>query len=140
MGNTLIEILQLFYFDGEATLMAYLLANAVRISFDLPKDVLVFLIFSPLPYSLPSSLTKFLQSLFELLVPFLFLLCYSPFVFCIKGLWGAPFLPCEFFYLIAQEQHHVRESGLVWICFQEVWHELLVSQFGYTICKLKCTA
>ena len=122
--------LEFFDFYRKPTLVTDLFTDTIRSLLYDAEFMLVFLILPLLPYSLPRSTPELLEAILELLVLFLFLLVHAPLPFSIESFRGPPFLPRELFNLIPEEEHHVRECRLMRICFQEVWHDLLISQFS----------
>lgn len=101
---------ELLHIYRKTASVADLFANTVRPFLYPSKHMLVFLVFSLLPYSLSCPTPQLLKPLLELLV-FLFLLfVYSPLPFGIESFGRAPFFPCKILDLAPEEQHHVRES------------------------------
>ena len=83
----------------ESTLVANLFACVITTFLDAPKDMLMFLVSTPLPHTFPSPLSELLQAFFKLFILLLLLFGCPPLPLRIQGLWRTPFLPREVLHL-----------------------------------------
>jgi hypothetical protein len=116
VGSTIITVFvhasELLYLNCETATMADLFAMARR-----REDVMVLLVFPPLPHTFSSLPTELLEALLELLVLQFPLVLHSPVPLGVECFWRPPLLPGKLFDLIPAEEHHVGVCRLVGVRF-----------------------